>query len=56
MVDVAGAMDVVYTIVIAGIEPSYEMTGCKLDVGNTEPDGTNAGVGVRVGGIDIGMP
>ncbi|KAH9319873.1 hypothetical protein KI387_021642, partial [Taxus chinensis] len=41
--------------VIAGIEPNCEMTGGKVDAGNTEPDGADVEVGARVGGIDTGM-
>ncbi|KAH9298703.1 hypothetical protein KI387_030385, partial [Taxus chinensis] len=43
-VDVTGAMGVTDVAVIAGIGPNYEMTGGKVDVGSTEPDGTDAGV------------
>ncbi|KAH9316820.1 hypothetical protein KI387_044558, partial [Taxus chinensis] len=56
MVDVAGATEVADMTVIAGIGPSCEMTGGKVDAGSTEPDGADAGVGVRVRGIDTGMP
>ncbi|KAH9300909.1 hypothetical protein KI387_012492, partial [Taxus chinensis] len=54
MVDVAGATEVADVAVIAGIGPSYETTGGKVDAGSMEPDGADAGVGARVGGIDMG--
>ncbi|KAH9296256.1 hypothetical protein KI387_039844, partial [Taxus chinensis] len=55
MVDVAGATEVADVAVIVGIGPSCETTGGKVDAGSTEPDGADAGVGARVGGIDMGM-
>ncbi|KAH9320670.1 hypothetical protein KI387_015309, partial [Taxus chinensis] len=55
MVDVTGVMDIVDTAVIAGIGPSYEMTGGKVDAGSVESDGADVGVGARVRGIDTGM-
>ncbi|KAH9311614.1 hypothetical protein KI387_026649, partial [Taxus chinensis] len=55
-VDVMGATEVTDTTVIAGIKSNYEMTGVKVDVGNTKPDGADVEVGARVKGIDTGMP
>ncbi|KAH9311608.1 hypothetical protein KI387_026643, partial [Taxus chinensis] len=55
MVDVAGVTYIADMAVIAGIGPSCETTGDKVDAGSVELDGANAGVGVRVGGIDMGM-
>ncbi|KAH9305096.1 hypothetical protein KI387_009500, partial [Taxus chinensis] len=52
MVDVASATKVAYVAVIVGIGPNYEATGGKVDVGSTEPDGSDVGVGSRVDGID----
>ncbi|KAH9302183.1 hypothetical protein KI387_013766, partial [Taxus chinensis] len=42
--------------VIAGIGPNCEMTGGKVEVGSTEPDGAEVEVGASVRGIDTGMP
>ncbi|KAH9315567.1 hypothetical protein KI387_024194, partial [Taxus chinensis] len=56
MVDVTGATEVTDGVVIVGIGTSYEMIGGKVEVGSEELDGDNVGVGVRVGGIDTGMP
>ncbi|KAH9323745.1 hypothetical protein KI387_018384, partial [Taxus chinensis] len=56
MVDVMGATGVRDMTVIAGIGPNYETTGGKVEVGSTELDGAEVEVGVRVGGIDTGMP
>ncbi|KAH9293397.1 hypothetical protein KI387_041400, partial [Taxus chinensis] len=47
MVDVTGATEMADVAVIAGIGPSCEMTGGKVDAGSTEPDGADAGVGMR---------
>ncbi|KAH9291451.1 hypothetical protein KI387_043361, partial [Taxus chinensis] len=52
-VDVTGAMEVTYATIIAGIGPNYETTRGKVDVGKTEPDGADVGVGARPG-IDMG--
>ncbi|KAH9302344.1 hypothetical protein KI387_013927, partial [Taxus chinensis] len=43
IVDVVGAMDVADVEVIAGIGPSCEMIGGKVDAGSVEPDGADAG-------------
>ncbi|KAH9312290.1 hypothetical protein KI387_027325, partial [Taxus chinensis] len=56
MVDVVDAMEVADASVIAGIRLSCETTGGKVDAGSMEPDGADAGVGVRFGGIDTCMP
>ncbi|KAH9313411.1 hypothetical protein KI387_044045 [Taxus chinensis] len=56
MVDAMGATEVADVAVITGIGPNYETTGGEVDVGSTEPDGADAGVGARVGGIDTDMP
>ncbi|KAH9317562.1 hypothetical protein KI387_019331, partial [Taxus chinensis] len=53
MVDVAGATEVADVVFIEDIGPSCETIGGKVDAGNTEPDGDDAGVGERVGGIDM---
>ncbi|KAH9294955.1 hypothetical protein KI387_038543, partial [Taxus chinensis] len=55
MVDVAGAMEVEDAAVIVGIGPSCETTEGKVDTGNVELAGADAGVGVRVEGMDTGM-
>ncbi|KAH9306771.1 hypothetical protein KI387_011175, partial [Taxus chinensis] len=55
MVDVMSAMEMAEVVVISGIGPSYKMTGGKVDVGSTEPDGADVGVGMRVRGMDTGM-
>ncbi|KAH9302482.1 hypothetical protein KI387_014065, partial [Taxus chinensis] len=55
MVDVAGVTEVADAAVIVGIGPSYKTTGGKVDAGSIEPDGADARVGERVGGIDTGM-
>ncbi|KAH9310813.1 hypothetical protein KI387_025848, partial [Taxus chinensis] len=55
-VDVMGATEVTDVAVIAGIEPNCETTGGKVDAGSMEPDGADVEVGVRVRGIDTGMP
>ncbi|KAH9302544.1 hypothetical protein KI387_014127, partial [Taxus chinensis] len=55
MVYVASAMDVAEMAVRAGIGPSCETTGGKVDAGSMELDRADAGVGARVGGIHTGM-
>ncbi|KAH9309081.1 hypothetical protein KI387_036992, partial [Taxus chinensis] len=55
MVDVMWAMEVTNISVITGIGHNYEMTRGKVDVGSTEPDGADAGVGTRFGGIEMGI-
>ncbi|KAH9331775.1 hypothetical protein KI387_003883, partial [Taxus chinensis] len=54
-VDVTSATEVTNTEVIVGIGPNCETTGGKVDVGSMEPNGDDAGVVARVGGIDTGM-
>ncbi|KAH9322014.1 hypothetical protein KI387_016653, partial [Taxus chinensis] len=55
MVDVVGATEVENAAVIVGIGPSCETNGGKVDVGSIELDGADAGVGVKVKGIDMSM-
>ncbi|KAH9315397.1 hypothetical protein KI387_024024, partial [Taxus chinensis] len=54
-VEVTGATEVEDVALIMGIGPNSEITGGKVDVGSTDPDGADVGVGVRVEGIDTGM-
>ncbi|KAH9331323.1 hypothetical protein KI387_003431, partial [Taxus chinensis] len=49
---VMGATRVIDAAVIVGIGPNCEMTGGKVEVGITEPDGADAEVGASFGGID----
>ncbi|KAH9310314.1 hypothetical protein KI387_044719, partial [Taxus chinensis] len=55
IVDAAGITDVADTMVIAGLDPNYEINGKKVDTSSTEVAEDGEKVGVSVRGIDTGM-
>ncbi|KAH9296111.1 hypothetical protein KI387_039699, partial [Taxus chinensis] len=55
IVDVAGTIDVVDTVVITGMGPNCKTTGGKVDTGSAELAEAGVEVGASVRGIDTGM-